>query len=1300
MYILEVNHGGGEIHRHFLLPGQTYTLGRKECRILLPAAEPSISRHHATIIVASMPRYSVLDPSAQLEIRIEDVSKHGTFVDRERVGKDNTRFLYPEDRIRFGLRVTARIIPMMLILGISPDLTDENLDIVLDAAVHIGALVVEDVIPAPLKYYERHTNCVGFLYVAEDNFVMEETMMQALGYGYTLVTPGYITHLVKCLEEKDTLMPSEFPTPLSPSPASIGLRAVHYRRPAQTFFSVTEFLSMGRPIAASVFHRHTFLMLDDRIRSAYEGVIKQFGGTTEPLALDTIPQWRAQHPQVGPYPLTTCVLVAEDDFRAISEDVMERGGGRRSMSNSQSRPHVAGYLRLYQCGVCLIPEENVHLALYRNDSRELNTKTTACCLQRNNEDMLADTASATPTLAPAPTAAAAKAAKATSVESAFSKGNSPSSEVVATASAAAGRRSNGSMRGSQSPHRSLPASPNVTYMAPAQRRRSLESACATVPSASPAGSGDKSSAATIPLTPASPSSLPVAAERSGSRAGSCVTHSAGPPLQRPAPNDSVVPNMAAAAPQPKAAPAVAACAPLTPSQPPPALNAGLLASKASASLNLNQISSDSSTATPDVNSATSPIATTPPVTVKPPASSPEALASRAATAPTTTESVTVGTSASADENHSNSHELEATTSGEANSQLIRSRLVRPRASHPFSLALRPRHNSDNNSDEDEGEVPDNERVTSSTAEANGVEEDGSAVPPQTRCTTQSTTRRSSVGGRRHSLGAQPSPVICPLKSEEVLRPRSRTASGSQQSASAVGFVGVGRRSLGHSEERPPLPPSEDGQQLITMEEAQRRRSGSMELRNQGGPPLLPTRTPSTTSIATATATPSVPEVASSNEVGATHTHTSVRRGEQRLASASAPPPRRSVVRVNLAIVNSQAERSASPQQGSTKLRRFSTPEHGVVVHTAMQVNKSPPRQRVEAVRINNATSARRRSSVSREAEVSISRHTSLEDDSASTGGRGSMSNHRSVLRRESINTVSRPPPPNGSVTRRASSSFHRSDSAQLQEKATPQRLTTPRVSSSVPRRRSKIYGSVQRQRSPELTAGEGEPWVTNSSSLTNPGPSAAAPQVSIRRRRSSPTQGSGAGGSSSSSGGAAIGRAAPGQIPGLRGSSAAPFLGGAGNSTAEGYFRINDELSMHCQKFMKEFMDDFMSETERVTRSVVRQTYMDVPSKETLESGVERILEFLQYINSTESDIPSMYSTGSTRAACHQVRQKSQYTLSKIKACYKTVSCKIPQSLTRARAALSTRNASPTQRRLNSVAVVHEAGTARRQSTL
>lgn len=423
MYLLELNHGGGEIHRYFLLPGREYTIGRKECDILLPLGEPSISRHHATIKVAPMPRYAALDAKSELEISLFDHSKHGTFVDRERVGKDISRFIYPEDHIRFGMRVTGKVIPVAFVLAISPALPDAVLDVVVDAAVQIGAHVLEDRVPAPQEFYDRHVNCLGFLFVSEDKFAMDTPMMESLGYGYTLVTPSYLRTLAGELAANFALPPTDFPLPVSPVPGSLALRSTNYRRPAQTFFAFSEFLSLGKPIVSKVFRTYTFLLIEDPIKVAYNRVLEVFGGAVVQVALDNLTLWKNM-----PTEPTTVVLVSEAHFQTISDLVMAAGTGKdaASLSTTHSDPVVSAYLELYNNYICMVPEENVHLALYRDDQQELNRKPTACYLQRAREE---------PTTRPSGSSTAA-------ADAATTNGSAPRASTSAPrASASAGRAS-------------------------------------------------------------------------------------------------------------------------------------------------------------------------------------------------------------------------------------------------------------------------------------------------------------------------------------------------------------------------------------------------------------------------------------------------------------------------------------------------------------------------------------------------------------------------------------------------------------------------------------------------------------------------------------------------------------------------------------------------------------------------------------------------------------------------------------------------------------------------------------------
>ncbi|AYU77610.1 FHA domain containing protein, putative [Leishmania donovani] len=1268
MYILELNYGDGEIHRHFLLPDQTYTLGRKTCRILLPVAEPSISRHHATIFVAPMPRYSVLDPSAQLEIRIEDVSKHGTFVDRERIGKGNSRFLYPEDRIRLGLRVTARIIPVMLVLAISPDLTDASLDLVLDACVHVGALVVEDSIPAPLSYYEQHINCIGFLYVAEDSFRMEETMMTALGHGYTLVTPQYIANLVRSLEKKSTLMPGEFPSPSSPLPASHTLRGVHYRPPAHTFFSVTEFLSIGRPMMAEIFRDRTFVLLESALGETYSEVLRLFGGTVEAVALDAVAAWRSRQSSSPPFPLTTVVLVGEADFRSVSEEVIERGGGRGLFSTEHARPVICGYLTMYKYGVCLIPEENVHLALYRNDLKELNAKPGSCYLQRTADDLLADAAPSSADAAPL-------------------LGRSG----TFTGSSSASRRGS-TTRVSESPANASPSPAATIDPAPVLARRSCEPSFNAGYSPSRADEDGNSPAAARPATaaPTTATANSTGDVRScdGSRGASPnppsslhSVHSAG---KASAAREKSL-NSVSAGPSPyTAAPATTSVAAVPPSA------------------HLKGASHAQDTATSSTQSLLTSVATTASSSACAGGGSGATTAFRCGDRPASATSATTATIA---------------PSAASAPQRLRVNTAR-RNSHPFSLSARQR---------DGGEEGDDEECTN-----NGT---GGVLEPEEaegshlhRRGAASLTRRSRGGLRRSSIDN--TNTMLPLKSEGVVRLLSYTGSASQPPGAAAAGSARGHQASTALDEQPQRRPhvSSEERRCNSARGVWRRCSNIEDTESSASNGAVPPLTSSSsTSLATVGPTgnttaavvvlhragqpksvpaPTAPVVAApagepapstrkhtermnGNAIGkgseAAHPPLSIRRGEQRLVSAPASAPCGGFARLNsfLDLVRSGSYHDTE---------RCTTLEHDVVVHTASKVGVSPPRQRVEAVRIGSASG--RRMPLSRDFERSLSSHVEPAEGSVDD-----MGNLRSVVRCESLYNGNRQLPGTTArpvSARRASSSFQRCDSSQMREMPTPRRLMTPRLPSSVPRSRAtQAQGSAQRSWS-QLATDDGTTHKTSIGAVREGRTGgASARRGSIQRRRGSPTQGNGASCAATTSSNLSV--AAP--VPGLRNGSATSARATTNNVTVESYLQMNRELHSRCQRFMSNFLDNFVSDAERTARCVVRQTYMDSPSKQMLEDGMERVLEFVYYVNGTYPDIPAMYSTTSTRAACQQVWQKSHYALSKIKSCYKTVNCKVPSVLTRACAALSTRTVPlPHQRRLTSVTARAEAGPSQRMS--
>ncbi|XP_056618811.1 nibrin isoform X2 [Triplophysa dalaica] len=88
MWKLQPTESGGE--SLFLLSGQTYVVGRKNCEILL-SNDQSISRVHARLTVTEQ------------GISLKDSSKYGTFVNDEKLEAGSTKSLQTGDRVTFGV---------------------------------------------------------------------------------------------------------------------------------------------------------------------------------------------------------------------------------------------------------------------------------------------------------------------------------------------------------------------------------------------------------------------------------------------------------------------------------------------------------------------------------------------------------------------------------------------------------------------------------------------------------------------------------------------------------------------------------------------------------------------------------------------------------------------------------------------------------------------------------------------------------------------------------------------------------------------------------------------------------------------------------------------------------------------------------------------------------------------------------------------------------------------------------------------------------------------------------------------
>ncbi|ORC89958.1 putative recombination initiation protein NBS1 [Trypanosoma theileri] len=414
MRTLEVNAGGGVLQRHYLLAGETYTIGRKECRILLPNGDPSISRHHADLTVKPQQHHNhnnssytsngddsdENDVATAVDFVLRDCSKHGTFVNREPLGRDTVCFLYPDDIVKFGKRVSARVsgTGMVLLLAESPFLSSNDRQILRDAAWRLGAFVVRGPVPSPATLRGQAQDVIALLYITHDGYEMTPEILLAMAQQYFITTAAYVQSLVEALREKCACSPAEFPTPTVPLPANIHFHKDEYTPPVTIFYEPGEFLSRGSTGEASslLLRQYTFLLLDTRVHAKYEALLQICGATVVLISPDNATKFHAHLQDIF-----TIALTSDEMFESL-EAALALGKEQQTIDNShtnngnnqnggkkkekyrtitKNNENVeAAYITLYKAGICVIPELNVQRAIFTGNASEINATPTARCL--------------------------------------------------------------------------------------------------------------------------------------------------------------------------------------------------------------------------------------------------------------------------------------------------------------------------------------------------------------------------------------------------------------------------------------------------------------------------------------------------------------------------------------------------------------------------------------------------------------------------------------------------------------------------------------------------------------------------------------------------------------------------------------------------------------------------------------------------------------------------------------------------------------------------------------------------------
>ncbi|KEG10531.1 putative recombination initiation protein NBS1 [Trypanosoma grayi] len=421
MRILEVTHGDGEVRRHFLLIGETYTIGRKECRLLLPSGDPSVSRHHATITVRAVPPLATPGVAAvEANANVEDCSKHGTYVNKEIIGRGNARVIYTRDVIKFGTRVTARLLTATLVLVESAALNDAEAFLLMSAAVRLGALLVREPVPSLDMFKEMGLNCVAFLYVTSDGYDMTPNVLRAMAHQYHVTTVDYVTSLVEALREDSLMVPEEFPLPTVAIPASQRFPVSDYMRPLKMFYSFDGFLKSNYPPNKHL-RQFTFVILDPQIHARYDGLLRLCGAAVVFMPPQNLGMFNSYTQEM------TTVVVASDDMFADLAAVLGKGqdGANNRGTKAEREPKAAdsdnrednilemAYQKLYRIGMCVIPEQNIMHAIFTGSVLEININPSTPSLVRlkglfaemdENDDSASEDTMPSTTAAPTPAA--------------------------------------------------------------------------------------------------------------------------------------------------------------------------------------------------------------------------------------------------------------------------------------------------------------------------------------------------------------------------------------------------------------------------------------------------------------------------------------------------------------------------------------------------------------------------------------------------------------------------------------------------------------------------------------------------------------------------------------------------------------------------------------------------------------------------------------------------------------------------------------------------------------------------------
>jgi hypothetical protein len=122
----------------------SWSIGRKECNIVLPE-DKSISRRHAMISVQfPKTKQELKDVSCLPEITLLDESKFGTFIGGEKCSKTEPTRLKREDVIKFGINNSVYLLKNLPMAFCCSSMKQETKNTTRDYITKIGGHLVDD----------------------------------------------------------------------------------------------------------------------------------------------------------------------------------------------------------------------------------------------------------------------------------------------------------------------------------------------------------------------------------------------------------------------------------------------------------------------------------------------------------------------------------------------------------------------------------------------------------------------------------------------------------------------------------------------------------------------------------------------------------------------------------------------------------------------------------------------------------------------------------------------------------------------------------------------------------------------------------------------------------------------------------------------------------------------------------------------------------------------------------------------------------------------------------------------------